>query len=119
METIGDRLETVIFTRQSGNHGEYLGTEPGVFGVAKVDGQTFKVRSGVDLDAAWCWEVEHVASGFAQRCLKRWDLGLAAERLARLVRDEGLWELGQAWSVTDVPMEAFLAARAGEVRTHV
>lgn len=117
METIGDRLETVVFTRMSGNHGEYLGTEPGVFAVVRVEGQTFKVRYGVDLDAPWCWEVEHAASGLAARGCKRWDLGMAAERLKRLVVRQGAWE--PAWSTTEVPMEAFLSARFMGGRAHV
>lgn len=117
METIGDRLETVVFTRKNGNHGEYLGTEPGVFAVVRVDGQTFKVRYGVDLDAPWCWEVEHVASGLAARGCKRWDLGMATERLTRLVMRQGAWE--PSWSMTEVPMEAFLAAQSMGVRSHV
>lgn len=117
METIGDRLETVVFTRKNGNHGEYLGTEPGVFAVVRVEGQTFRVRYGVDLDAPWCWEVEHVASGLAARGGKRWDLGLAAERLKHLVMRQGAWE--PVWSTAEVPMEAFLAARSMGGSAHV
>lgn len=43
--SIGEKAETVMRSRRTGNHGEYLGSRAGVYGIAKVDGMTFQVDS--------------------------------------------------------------------------
>ncbi|MGG5276332.1 hypothetical protein [Pseudomonas syringae pv. coryli] len=43
--SIGEKAETVMRSRRTGNYGEYLGSRAGVFGIAKVDGMTFQVDS--------------------------------------------------------------------------
>ncbi|SFI01627.1 hypothetical protein [Modicisalibacter xianhensis] len=110
METFGERLETIILSRRGGNFGEYLGVE-GVSRRARLENQVFKVRSCVEVDAGWMWEVTHEASGLTERSNERWGLCFAADRLAHNVKRVGAWKLPDGFVVSSVPMAAFLAAR--------
>lgn len=70
METFGERLESIIFSRRDGNFREHLGVK-GVGRRVRLDDQVFKVYSGVDVDADWMWEVVHEASGTSERTDER------------------------------------------------
>ncbi|MCH4813563.1 MULTISPECIES: hypothetical protein [Vreelandella] len=118
METFGERLETIIYSRRGGNFGEYLGVE-GLSRRVRISEQVFKVRSCVDVDADWMWEVTHEASGLSERSSERWGLCFAADRLARVVRREGAWKLPIGPEVTSISMAAFLASRPQGASAHV
>ena len=118
METFGERLETIIYSRRGGNFGEYLGVE-GLSRRVRISEQVFKVRSCVDVDSDWMWEVTHEPSGLSERSNERWGLCFAADRLARVVRRESAWKLPTGPKVTPIPMAAFLASRQQGATAHV
>jgi len=109
METFGERLETIIYSRRGGNFGEYLGVE-GTSRRVRMSDQVFKVRSCVEVDADWMWEVTHEASGLSERSNERWGLCFAADRLARVVKREGAWMMPARLEVSSVSMASFMAA---------
>ncbi|RPM25821.1 hypothetical protein IPC1293_31110 [Pseudomonas aeruginosa] len=77
--SIGEKLETVIVSRATGAHGEYLGSSAGVWGMAKVEGMTFKVDSFSEFGA---FNVTHVESGNVETIEDRYEIPLAVDRLA-------------------------------------
>lgn len=77
--SIGEKLETVIVSRATGAHGEYLGSSAGVWGMAKVEGMTFKVGSFSEFGA---FNVTHIESGNVETIEDRYEIPLAVDRLA-------------------------------------
>lgn len=79
--SVGERAETVMRCRTSGNHGEYLGADVGVWGRAMVDGMTFEVGSHHEFGP---FDVVHVESGRRQTIHEKHEIPLAIDRLAVL-----------------------------------
>jgi hypothetical protein len=58
--TIGEMVETIILSRKTGKLGAYLGNDDQTFGVARLQGMTFRVGKQ---DENGCFPVLHVESG--------------------------------------------------------
>lgn len=76
--SIGERVETIISCRASGNLGEYLGCEAHQWGVARVMGMTFEVGA---LGEIAFFEVKHVETGNVETIEDRFEVPMAIDRL--------------------------------------
>lgn len=82
MISIGEKVETIVCSRSSGEFGLYLGSSPQTFGAAHVDGMTFKVGSRVEIDG---FDVLHVESGLKERAVDRFEMAIAIDALVKRI----------------------------------
>lgn len=72
--TLGERMEAVMLTRETGLHGEYLGSTAEVFATVKIDGVQYAIKRSVEVDAPWYWHVTNLSSGGTAEFSDRYDL---------------------------------------------
>jgi hypothetical protein len=79
---VGEKVETIIFSRRSGKFGDYLGSSVQTFGAARVDDIIFKVERNNNVGCAWFWKVRNVETGLVSTAKDRNDLYLAVREVA-------------------------------------
>lgn len=76
--SIGERVETIIRCRASGNLGEYLGCEVNQWGKARVMGMTFEIGACAEIAP---FEVKHVETGNVETIEDPFEVPIAVDRL--------------------------------------
>lgn len=102
----GEKVETVIFSRSSGAHGQYLGSTAQTFGAARVEGMTFKVGNFSEIGP---FKVFHVESGLSEEIEDRYEIPCAVDRLAKRAREHG-----KAQALAHLQRAGFKAKAFGE-----
>jgi hypothetical protein len=80
---IGEKVETVLLSRESGAHGEYLGhvDDQGITAQVICEGITFEITRCVEVDGPF-WTVKNLSTGKVATGNENNDLAYAAERAA-------------------------------------
>ena len=79
---VGEKVETIIFSRSSGKYGDYLGSSSETFGAACVDGVIFNVERDNSVDGDWFWKVRNLDTGLSSTLKDHNDLAFAVREVA-------------------------------------
>ena len=55
---LGEKIESIILSRESGKLGLYLGNTASTFGMCRVDGVTYRVKRFIEIDSKYYWTVQ-------------------------------------------------------------
>lgn len=58
--TIGEIIETLIYSRESSNLGHYLGSTARVFGAVRIQSVVYHVERNIEVDSSWFWRVTNI-----------------------------------------------------------
>lgn len=83
MQSIGEKVESIVLARASGEFGLYLGGSPQTYGAARVQGMTFKVGSCAELGP---FPILHVETGVTEYAECRYEIACAVDRIMRQVK---------------------------------
>jgi hypothetical protein len=71
---LGEKLETIIFSRKSGDLGNYLGSSAETFGAAEIEGVIYKITRNIETVGDFFWTVLNVNTGNIVRLKDKYDL---------------------------------------------
>jgi len=71
---LGEKLETIIFSRKSGNLGNYLGSTAETFGAAEIEGVVYKIARNIEAVGDFFWTVLNVNTGNIVKLKGEYDL---------------------------------------------
>lgn len=76
---LGERIETVLYTRISGPVGEYLKCKNGDYHLVRIFGVVYKVERNVEVDIDWYWQVTNMNTGSKIQLKDVYELGCLRE----------------------------------------
>ena len=80
--TLGEKIETIIYSRNDGALGQYLGSSALTFGVCRVDGTTYSVKRSINPLEKWFWKIENTVTGRIWTCEDIYEICLYTEKEA-------------------------------------
>lgn len=75
---IGEKIETIIYSRKSGSFGEWLGESAKTFGACRIAGTIYKVYRDITPGAPY-FTVHNLTTGKSVSVEDKWDIGLIKE----------------------------------------
>ena len=55
--SLGEKIETIIYSRKSGEFGEFLNESNGSFGRVQIDGVVYRIIRHIEADSPFFWQV--------------------------------------------------------------